>query len=201
MKLSDFQIVRGQSFTSNEIVSITLTHRSVRFSAACVRKFASPFYAELLVMPTSKKLAIRPCASNHKNALRLDYMKDGRFYGRVVSATAFAPVIYELFGWDAGNTYRLRGDILRNGEQIAIIFDAGPYEILLNKPRRRVLPVHFNHDFGDVFLRGGFDVEIGSEIFEHDTMPHLQPSSEDEAVARVYDLLEVMKNEKADNQS
>jgi len=120
-----FEVVRAQLFNIAEITSITLSAERIRFSSCCVRKFGGADHVELLVHPKKKQLAVRPCSSEHKNALRWAGPIGGKFYGRGIGAAAYAKTLFTLFGWETEQTYRMRGVKHTTDDETIALFEKG----------------------------------------------------------------------------
>ena len=66
-----YQVVRGQFMAAHaECPSISITGTRITFNIYCVRKFNTVPYIQLLLHPSERKLAIRPCDANDIHSIR-----------------------------------------------------------------------------------------------------------------------------------
>ena len=118
------EIVRGEYFVDAYVSCATFNDDTLRFSSACVRKFDGEEYAELLIHPTRKLLAVRPCEKEHKNAIRWTRFSDGKAYGRDIGCTAYINTLYNLLAWKPSSKYRVRCTLHKIADGMVAIFDA-----------------------------------------------------------------------------
>ena len=145
------EVVRQQFFSVANITSVILSTDRIRFSSYCVRKFSKTDYIELLVHPEQKQLAARPCSAEHKNALRWAGILDGKLYGRGFGAVAFAKTLFELFGWEPGQRYRIRGVKHQNGNKAFVMFDAREAEAIM--PEGSAFPATWQSSYGENYYK------------------------------------------------
>lgn len=96
----------------------------LRFNAECVRKMPDVTHVELLVHPTLKAIAVRPADKDNRHAVAWMSKAGGVLQPRPVAAAAFAPVLFELFGWDPDSKYRLYGTRYQHEDGETVIFTA-----------------------------------------------------------------------------
>ena len=65
-----FQVVRGEFFAHTYEPSFTLNNNRVSVNTACIKKLPEFEYIQILVNPDNKKLAVRPCHEDEKDAFR-----------------------------------------------------------------------------------------------------------------------------------
>lgn len=118
------EVVRGDNFVDAYVACVTFHNETFRFSSACVRKFGGVEYVELLVHPTRKLLAVRPCGKEHKNAIRWNVFSHGRAYGRDIGCTACINILYNILDWDFPSKYRLRCTMHKTAGETLAVFDA-----------------------------------------------------------------------------
>jgi len=193
--LRDYEVVRAQSFSIANITGLSFTRRGIRFSGACIRNFNGSEMIELLVYPERYQIAVRPCPEQHKRAMRWAKVRDGRISVREISAAAFIKTLYELFGWDIGMRYRLRGEILRRGGETVAFFDARKPEIFLS---RYDVQMPWATGFGENYYRYKNARQISgtiSAVFtEYNNEPGLCPTVREDAGAKAQLLIEKLQN-------
>ena len=76
--LRDYEVARGQFFSSVGRISVSFSYKQISFNKDAIRKFPNIKFVELLIHPSSKLLAIRPCSSETKNKVQWSRLKDGQ---------------------------------------------------------------------------------------------------------------------------
>lgn len=123
-----FEITRSEFFDSNRRPAISFSNRRIKFNAPCIRKFASQTYAELLINPIERKLAIRPSDKSNRSAVIISKLSNKRYTPREVPAAAFYDTIFSIFEWNKDYKYRIIGSLYEKDGELAYIFDAADSE-------------------------------------------------------------------------
>ena len=190
-----YQIVRTQFFVSASKTSMSISPKGIRFGIACIRKFPKTECIELKVHPFETKLAVVPCSERQKNRMCWAVFRGENVCVRTISAGAFLNTLYELFGWDKEKRYRLRGEILGNGNDMYALFDAGTPEIFT---ARYDFEMPWATDFGEDFqsYKNSRSEAIGAAraFSEYNNKSDLQPSSQKTAKRNVKALIDKMQN-------
>ena len=129
-RLSDFQVVRAQLFSTRLYPAVTISRGKVRFNTACMKRFEDVEYVELLFNSVEKCLAVRPCDKNCPNAIRWGTFQEGKWIVREKSCRGFSAPLYEIMGWKEELRYRMRGSFLGEGDDRIMIFDLDEPEII-----------------------------------------------------------------------
>jgi DNA invertase Pin-like site-specific DNA recombinase len=176
--------VHGEALGAEHEKLITLPIR-MRISGACIRRFGDSEYAELLVHPDRKLIAVRTCSREYRNAVRWAYAGDDKLYSRDISGAAFGDKLYALFGVCQGMKYRFRGVVTDAGGETIALFDMGEPEILTEDGI--VFPEEWGDSFGDDYyvasesahtlMKNGVAV---AEMSEYNTLPDIKPTPSEE---------------------
>ena len=126
-----FQVTRAEFFDTNTRPAISFSDRRIKFNAPCVRKFAPNTFAELLINPVERKLAIRPTDKSNRNAIVVSTLSSKRYTPREVPASAFYDTIFSLLDWNRDHKYRIIGSLYEQDGEVAFIFDAANSEAYL----------------------------------------------------------------------
>ena len=126
--LRGFEITRSEFFDSNRRPAISFSDRRIKFNAPCVRKFAPCTYAELLINPIERKLAIRPTDKSNRSSVIISKLSNKRYTPREVPAAAFYDTIFSIFEWNKDYKYRIIGSLYEQDGELAYIFDAADSE-------------------------------------------------------------------------
>lgn len=123
-KLDGYQVVRGQFMMRRpECPCITVTDQRVSFNVECQRKFSDVGYIQLLVHPTERKIAIRPCGE--RDAFRIRWRLDVArpLNTKVINCQYFSAALYKIMEWNPEYQYKIRGTWAARGNEQIIIFD------------------------------------------------------------------------------
>lgn len=131
--LRKFEVARSQFFDTVHKMSGTFSSENIQFSTECVRKFDKALYVEMLVNPNENLLAVRPCSDKIRNAVQWAKLNNGLYYSRNIGCAAYIKTLYELFGWNLGYKYRVRGICRQKDDEILMIFDMNETEIFISK--------------------------------------------------------------------
>ena len=126
--LRGFEITRSEFFDSNRRPAISFSDRRIKFNAPCVRKFAPSTYAELLINPIERKLAIRPSDKSNRSSVIISKLSNKRYTPREVPAAAFYDTIFSIFEWNKDYKYRIIGSLYEQDGELAYIFDVADSE-------------------------------------------------------------------------
>lgn len=172
--LDGYQVVRGQIMTSRqERPCITATGKRISFNVDCMRKFQNVQYIQLLLHPSERKLAIRPCSKSDIHSIPWRSSFDKPVYQKSLSCQYFESALYDIMEWVPDYSYRIPGSWIAKGNNQIIIFDlseAQPISIIQSsnadslKPKRErlyLLPAEWNTEFGKDF----YEHEMNSEAF------------------------------------
>ena len=129
-RLSDFQVVRAQLFSTRLYPAVTISRGKLRFNTACMKRFEDVEYVELLFNSVEKCLAVRPCDKSCPNAIRWGTFQEGKWIVREKSCRGFSAPLYEIMGWKEELRYRMRGSFLGEGDDRIMIFDLDEPEII-----------------------------------------------------------------------
>ena len=162
--LAGYQVVRGQFLTRRaECPCLTVTNKRISFNIECIRRFYAVEYIQLLIHPTERKLAIRPCAAKDIHSIRWISDKEHLPASKSLSCPYFASCLYQIMEWDPEYSYRLRGTWIKRGDDEIIVFDipnALPITVLeqmlpdgIGTQRRRLecIPEEWGDSFGEEF--------------------------------------------------
>lgn len=127
--LRDYEVARGQFFSSVGRISVSFSYKQISFNKDAIRKFPNIKYVEMLIHPSSKLLAIRPCSSETKNKVQWSRLKDGQLIPKPISGAAFLPTLYEIFKWDKKCKYRILGVAHQKDNENVLIFNMDDTEI------------------------------------------------------------------------
>ena len=121
--LTGYEVADFKLFSDQSVPAIMLHKDSVAFSVAGIREMdLKDNYVELLVHPLRKEIAVRPTAKENRCAIQWANGVRGNRHSRSVAAKAYIQTLYQIFGWEQDNNYKLYGRIYRDGQDAACIY-------------------------------------------------------------------------------
>jgi hypothetical protein len=197
LDMRGFQIARVQFFNFANPRSVTFSGRRIKFSAECVRRLGGAEYAQLLIHPRKKLLAVRACGRENKRAVRWATKRDGLVYSRDISGAAYLGVLGELFDWLPDHKYRFRGTVKTAKEGSYIEFDLTEPEI--------IMPGHIRYcdDWSDGFGPDYYiavqaqQISPGNAVHTAETYnsaPNIKPTSRETLAENIQKLMREMIN-------
>lgn len=159
--LNGYQVVRGQFMMHRaECPAISINDKRISFNVECQRKFHDVNYIQLLIHPTERKIAIRPCCAMDVYSIRWRIDPDRPFSPKSIACRYFADALYQIMGWNPEYQYRIRGTWACRGKDQIIVFDitnAAPFTMIEQHPeegtpvRKRIDILPQNPAFGTEF--------------------------------------------------
>lgn len=125
-----YQVVRGEFFAHLYEPSFTFNSNKVSVNTACVRKLPEIDFVQILVNPTEKKLAVRPCTEADKDSFRWCTNSSKRSPKQITCKMFYAKIL-SLMGWNPNYRYKLLGKLIRSGGELLFIFDLKNPEIFV----------------------------------------------------------------------
>ena len=162
--LEGYQVVRGQFMTArSECPTIAVTNNKISFNVVCVRRFIDVPYIQLLLHPSERKIAIRPCKENAPHCIRWRPDAGKPVIQKTISCQHFGNALFQIMEWNPDYLYRIRGTWVARGSDQIIVFNlsnAVPAAFLeteaadsdtTKKRRVDLCPEEWNDSFGEEF--------------------------------------------------
>lgn len=171
--LAGYQVVRGAFVNSRgDKPVVSISNGKISFNTYCLKKFNDVQNVQLLLHPTERRIAIRPC--NEKDTYSIHWRKDetAAYTSKIISCPHFANALFRIMEWDPDFSYRIIGSWIKRGNDQIIIFkleNALPIVIYEDmdeneetvKHRVPVCPDEWEESFGQEFYAHGVDGIIG----------------------------------------
>lgn len=163
--LDGYQVVRNQ-FTQvrYEGPALTITGGRISFNLFCMRKFENIGYIQLLLHPTERKIAIRPCEEDDIHSIKWRPNPEKRIYSKSLNCQHFGTALYNIMEWNPDYIYKIRGIWARRGREQIIVFDllkATPAVLLVPDGDEEARKKHIDV-YPDEWADG-----FGEEFYEH----------------------------------
>lgn len=201
--LEGYQVVRNQ-FTQvrYEGPALTISGEKITFNVFCVKKYADIGYIQLLLHPTERKIAIRPCCEQDTHSIRWRPDPDKPISSKTLTCQHFMNALYSIMEWNPDYLYRIRGVWAKQGEEQIIIFHLVnavpavyiPQESESDSPQKptELCPDEWSDSFGDEFyehvLENGFYYIEPGEEWQSDSPSIPAPGIQQYTTASVNDL-------------
>lgn len=150
-----FQVVRGEFFAHSHEPSVSFNNSKFYVNSACIKKLPKADYVQALVNSEEKRLVLRPCKEEEKDAFR--WCSSGvKRIPKQIKCTIFYAKIMQLMDWNPDYRYKLLGKLVRSKDQLLFVFDLTTPEIYIRtrnadgirSSRKPVYPEDWNNRFG-----------------------------------------------------
>ena len=152
-----YEVVRGEFFAHTYEPTICFFQNKVSVNAACLRKFESTDYIQILVNPEEKKLAVKPSTEEDKDSFKWSAGKAKRL-PRQIRCNLFFAKVFALMGWNPDYKYKLLGKLIKANSDLLFVFDLNSPEIFVRRAdvesgkfktsRKPTYPEEWQNQFG-----------------------------------------------------
>ena len=123
------KIIREELFAHVRNPAVTIRPDGIMFNTACINALDGVKHVHLMINEELKRLVIRGCNENDKDALRWCTVKGEQRKPRKMTGRLFSDLLYALMEWDKANRYKILGyKIEFEGEEL-FVFDLKVAEI------------------------------------------------------------------------
>lgn len=130
---NDFQVVRREFFSHLREPSVSFTNNKFYVNRACLLKFPSTDYVQVLINQETKIMALRPCIEGEPDSFLWCKEKNGKKIPRQVICKLFFAKIFTLMGWNPDYRYKLLGRIIHSKGLYMFAFDLTSTEVYEKK--------------------------------------------------------------------
>ena len=114
--------VNRELFCDRYTATLTITKMQMIFNATCISRLNAD-YAEILLNPHERLLAVRKTTSRNKNAVSWN--------GLALPARELNSVLFEMMDWQNGWQCKVPANVLRRGDDTVLMFDLSNCEYRL----------------------------------------------------------------------
>src|SRR5574344_415725 len=129
IEIEGFQVVRREYFAHMFEPAVSLKIDSITFNCACIRRFPNVQYVQLLINPDQKRLVIKPCDEDAKDAIKWCNIKNGKQEPRTVNCRIFSAKLFDMLKWITTCRYKLLGLVAKSGGEQLIAFSLEDTEV------------------------------------------------------------------------
>ena len=132
-----FQVVRRELFAHLREPAVVIRRDSVTFNTACIAGLEDAVYIQILVNQDNKRMVVRKCEENDKDALRWCIEKPDKRKSRKMSNKLFSAMMYDMMGWNTDCRYKILGHKITHENETMYIFDLLETEIFMDTKRKK----------------------------------------------------------------
>ena len=132
-----YQVVRRELFAHLREPAVVIRRDSVTFNTACIAGLEDAVYIQILVNQDNKRMVVRKCEENDKDALRWCIEKPDKRKSRKMSNKLFSAMMYDMMGWNTDCRYKILGHKITHEDENMYIFDLLETEIFMDTKRKK----------------------------------------------------------------
>lgn len=132
-----YQVVRRELFAHLREPAVVIRRDSVTFNTACIAGLEDAVYIQILVNQDNKRMVVRKCEENDKDALRWCIEKPDKRKSRKMSNKLFSAMMYDMMGWNTDYRYKILGHKITHEDETMYIFDLLETEIFMDTKRQK----------------------------------------------------------------
>ncbi len=155
-----FQVVRREFFAHLREPSCTFNNCKFYVNTACLTRFPTSDYVQVLVNRQKKILALRPCPEAAKDSFQWCSESKGKRKPKQITCKLFYAKIVAMMEWNPNHRYKLLGQIIHSNDEYLLAFDLTATEVYQritpegSKPKTSripVFPTEWQNQFGQPF--------------------------------------------------
>lgn len=124
-----YQVVRREFFAHMNEPAITFNNSKVYVNAACINKFKTADFVQILVNRDTKILAIRPCGEGERDSFLWCTENKGKRKAKQITCRIFFAMVADLLDWNSIYRYKMLGKVIHANDEYLIVFDLNSTEV------------------------------------------------------------------------
>lgn len=171
-----YQVVRKELFAHLRDPAIVIRKDSITFNTACISGLEDVVYVHVMFNSDLKRIVVRGCDENDKDALRWCIAKPDKRKSRKMSCRPFSELVYNEMGWDSDCRYKILGYRINFEGETLYVFDLLVPEIFHEGQKRKkgesapqseeTKPVNTRKGFYPDDIAGTFGVPVEEHLKE-----------------------------------
>lgn len=173
-----YQVVRKELFAHLRDPAIVIRKDSITFNTACITGLEDVVYIHVMFNNDLKRIVVRGCDENDKDALRWCIAKPDKRKSRKMSCKPFAELVYKEMDWDSECRYKVLGYRITFEGETLYVFDllvpeifherqSGKKETVAEQPTdQETKPVDTRKGFYPDDIAGTFGVPVEEHLKE-----------------------------------
>ena len=132
-----YQVARRELFAHLRDPAIVIRKESVTFNTACIAGLEDVVYVNIMFNSTLKRLVVKGCNENDKDALRWCVAKPDKRKSRKMSCRLFSELLYKEMGWASDCRYKILGYRIEFEGESLYVFDLVAAEVFHERKKKR----------------------------------------------------------------
>ena len=132
-----YQVARRELFAHLRDPAIVIRKDSVTFNTACIAGLEDVVYVNIMFNSTLKRLVVKGCNKNDKDALRWCVAKPDKRKSRKMSCRLFAELLYKEMGWAGDCRYKILGYRIEFEGESLYVFDLIAAEVFHERKKKQ----------------------------------------------------------------
>ena len=132
-----YQVARRELFAHLRDPAIVIRKDSVTFNTACIAGLKDVVYVNIMFNSTLKRLVVKGCNENDKDALRWCVAKPDKRKSRKMSCRLFAELLYKEMGWASDCRYKILGYRIEFEGESLYVFDLIAAEVFHERKKKQ----------------------------------------------------------------
>lgn len=132
-----YQVARRELFAHLRDPAIVIRKDSVTFNTACIAGLEDVVYVNIMFNSTLKRLVVKGCNENDKDALRWCVAKPDKRKSRKMSCRLFAELLYKEMGWASDYRYKILGYRIEFEGESLYVFDLIAAEVFHERKKKQ----------------------------------------------------------------
>ena len=168
--------MRKELFAHLRDPAIVIRKDSITFNTACISGLEDVVYVHVMFNSDLKRIVVRGCDENDKDALRWCIAKPDKRKSRKMSCKPFSELVYNEMGWDSDCRYKILGYRINFEGETLYVFDLLVPEIFHEGQKRKkgesapqseeTKPVNTRKGFYPDDIAGTFGVPVEEHLKE-----------------------------------
>lgn len=132
-----YEVVRRELFAHLREPAVVIRRDSITFNTACISGLEDVIFIQILVHQDQKRMVVRRCEENDKDALRWCIAKPDKRKSRKMTNKLFSRMVYEMLGWNTDCRYKILGHKITIEDETIYVFDLTETEIYMDVKRTK----------------------------------------------------------------
>jgi len=132
-----YQVARRELFAHLRDPAIVIRKDSVTFNTACIAGLEDVVYINIMFNSTLKRLVVKGCNENDKDALRWCVAKPDKRKSRKMSCRLFSELLYKEMGWASDCRYKILGYRIEFEGESLYVFDLVAAEVFHERKKKQ----------------------------------------------------------------
>lgn len=128
-----FQVVRREFFAHLREPSVSFKENRFYVNMACLSKFPTTEYVQVLINQETKIMALRPCTEGERDSFQWCRTKNGKKIPKQINCKLFFAKVFTLMGWNPDFRYKLLGRVIHSKGMYMLAFDLTSTEMYEKK--------------------------------------------------------------------